>query len=676
MTPADILTTHGRQVHLDFHTSPHIPDVGCEFDGAAFARTFAEAHVNSVTVFAKCHHGMCYYPTETGTQHPALVGGSGGGDLLGEQIQALHRAGIRAPIYTTVVWEEDVAFKHPEWRQISRAGGFAGGENPQPGGWKYNNFLHPDYQDYIEAHVREVLGRYGDEVDGLFFDILFFHPDACWSDESARWRAARGLRGPDAATHARFESAAQGAFTDRFTRLVHGLRPEATLFYNSQNTAFVDAAVGVRPRLKDYTHFEVESLPSGFWGYQHFPRLARQVAATGTPWLGMTGRFQRMWGDFGGIKPQAALEYECFRSQALGGANSVGDQLPPRGTLDAAAYDLIGAVYAQCEAAEPFYADSAALPQVGVLSPHFPGLEGRATGTSEEGAVLMCEEAHYECTVLDDASDLDTVSLLLLPDSVVITPRLGGKLARFHAGGGGLILSHRSGFDAEGRWALGFLPLAFHGDTDRWPNYWRARPDFAPELSRSDRVFYARGLNVTPGPGAEILVDRVPPYFQRTDIHFSSHFQTPPVAEAGPFPAVVAGERFVYFADPLFREYRQTGNGAARDAWRLATERLVGPPPFGSGLPTTVLSVPRRRGPDLLLTLLHYVPVRKALDIDVIEERMGFGGLSLRLPPGARTAHVFGTGEALTRRADGAFALPAAWGRLLIEVPGFFAPAP
>lgn len=61
----------------------------------------------------------------------------------------------------------------------------------------------------------------------------------------------------------------------------------------------------------------------------------------------MTGRFQKMWGDFGGIKPQAALEFECFRAQALDGANSVGDQLPLRGVLDPDAYVLIGAVYAQ-----------------------------------------------------------------------------------------------------------------------------------------------------------------------------------------------------------------------------------------------------------------------------------------------------------------------------------------
>jgi hypothetical protein len=46
-----------RTIHLDFHTGPDIPDVGAEFDVDAFARTFVDAHVDSVTVFAKCHHG-------------------------------------------------------------------------------------------------------------------------------------------------------------------------------------------------------------------------------------------------------------------------------------------------------------------------------------------------------------------------------------------------------------------------------------------------------------------------------------------------------------------------------------------------------------------------------------------------------------------------------------------
>ncbi len=114
MKTSAIFQNYQRQVYLGFHTSPHIPDVVSEFNAKAFAATMKRAHVNSVTVFAKCHHGMCYYPTQNGVSHPAIEKR----DLLGDQIEALHREGIRAPIYTTIVWEENVAQRFPEWRQL------------------------------------------------------------------------------------------------------------------------------------------------------------------------------------------------------------------------------------------------------------------------------------------------------------------------------------------------------------------------------------------------------------------------------------------------------------------------------------------------------------------------------------------------------------------------------
>jgi hypothetical protein len=670
--PDHPLAKHQRQVHLDFHTSPFIPDVGSEFDAAAFAQTFRNAHVNSVTVFAKCHHGMCYYPTRSGTSHPALQGR----DLLGEMIEALHREGIRAPVYTTVAWEEDVAQKHPEWRQLREGGYFAQigsadiTQGAQPGGWRFNNFLHPDYQDYMEQHVRELFQRY--DVDGLFFDIVFFDPHACWSESSVKFREKHGVLGHDVATQARFESLAQAAFARRFTRLVRGLDRKATVFYNSTNPLFIDARVGVRPRHDLQTHWELESLPSGFWGYQHFPRLARAFGAWGKPWLGMTGRFQKMWGDFGGIKPVPALEYECFRSQALGGANSVGDQLPPRGQLDAGAYDLIGEVYAQCEAAEPFYAGSASLPQIGILAPGDPDLDPSMTDKSLEGAVQMCDEAHYDTVVLDDAGRLEGLDLLLLPDSVRLTPSLKKRLDAFVGRGGKVLFSGRSGFAADGACEIAGINLRRTGTVELYPTYWRTKKAFSPALSRSDRVVYLPGETVEAGRGAEVWVERVLPYFKRTDLTFSSHFQTPPQAKTDPHPAVVGGKSYVYFADPIFGEYRQSGNTAVRDGCHEALCRLIGPAPFGHGLPTTVLSVPRRRGRDLLITLLHYIPTRKALAIDMIEERSSFAGELLRLPTGAETVLDFETQTALERQPDGVFILPMKKGRLLLVAPNFF----
>ena len=74
-----------RQVHLDFHTSPLITDVGAEFDASSFVQTLNGAYVNSVNIFAKCHHGMAYYPSKVGPTHPGLKF-----DLLGEMIAACH----------------------------------------------------------------------------------------------------------------------------------------------------------------------------------------------------------------------------------------------------------------------------------------------------------------------------------------------------------------------------------------------------------------------------------------------------------------------------------------------------------------------------------------------------------------------------------------------------------
>ncbi len=657
------LATHQRQVHLDFHTSPYIPDVGSEFDATEFAKTLKAASVNSVTIFAKCHHGMCTFPTKSGTQHPSLKGR----DLLGEQIEALHREGIRCPVYTTVAWEEDVAQKHPEWSQIRRDGSFAKLESV--GGWRFNNFLHPDYQGYIEAHLCELLTGY--DIDGLFFDILLFDPKACWSDASIKFRERNRLLSEDPGTQSRFEALAQEAFCDRFTSLIYSINPNATIFYNSTNPIFTDARKGVRTRHVLHTHWELESLPSGAWGYYHFPRLARAFGTWGKPWLGMTGRFQKSWGDFGGLKPQAALEYECFRSQALGGASSVGDQLPPRGRLDVGAYDLIGAVYSQWAEAEPFYSGSTSLPQIGIIAPGHPESDGDATDKSLEGAVQMCEEAHYDAIVLDDESPLDGCELIILPDSVVVTDRLASTLSSWMAAGGRLILSHRSAFRKDGNAVLGCLPLCNRGPVEIAPSYWRAKSGFHPALSRSDRVIYLPGLNVE-APGCEVLAQRALPYFQRTALTFSSHFQAPPMAETEPFSAIVQGERFIYFADPIFQEYRQSGNIAVRDAWREAMRRLIGPAPFGEGLAGTILSVPRRRGDDLILSLLHYIPTRKALDVDMIEERSSFAGELLQLPAAAKTARIFGSASELPTNEEGAFILPAVKGRLLVEVPGFF----
>ena len=72
-----------RQIHLDFHTSEKIAGIGSNFSKEQFQAALKLGHVNSITIFSKCHHGWAYHPSKANEQHPGLDF-----DLLGAEIEA------------------------------------------------------------------------------------------------------------------------------------------------------------------------------------------------------------------------------------------------------------------------------------------------------------------------------------------------------------------------------------------------------------------------------------------------------------------------------------------------------------------------------------------------------------------------------------------------------------
>ena len=114
-----MLPLPARQIHLDFHTSEHIPDIGVRFSKAQFQQALKTARVNAINVFAKGHHSWSYYPTRVGRMHPNL-----NFDLLGAQIEACHEIGVKAPIYFTIGWSANDVIDHPEWCARNRDGSF------------------------------------------------------------------------------------------------------------------------------------------------------------------------------------------------------------------------------------------------------------------------------------------------------------------------------------------------------------------------------------------------------------------------------------------------------------------------------------------------------------------------------------------------------------------------
>jgi len=326
-----------RQIHLDFHTSEHIPGVGSEFDADEFAETLKAAHVNSVTCFARCHHGWIYYDTEQFPErrHPELSC-----NLLAEQIEACHARDIRVPIYITVQWDHYTAREHPEWLVCDENGCIPGTKPFEPGFYR-RLCLNTPYVDWLEAFTIEVCETL--EVDGIFFDIVA--PTPCCCQYCIEDMLKEGLNPADGRHRAAYANQVLRDFQERLFSVVRSLHSEAMVFFNSGHVGPCHRSI-----IHTFTHLELESLPSGGWGYMHFPMAQRYARRLGVDTMGVTGKFHTTWGDFGSFKNPAALEFECMNMLALGAKCSIGDQLHPTGRICYDTYQLIGSVYGKVEA--------------------------------------------------------------------------------------------------------------------------------------------------------------------------------------------------------------------------------------------------------------------------------------------------------------------------------------
>lgn len=591
-----------RQVHLDFHTSEHIPGVGCDFDAGRFVATLQAAHVDSVTLFSRCHHGWIYHDTRFPNRHPHLTC-----DLLAEQIRACHGADIRCPIYITVGWDEYAARLHPEWVEIDATGRrFGRGPLQKTGGWLKLDFASP-YIDYVIEQTLEVLDRFGDEVDGFFFDII--HQWGVHSPWCMDMFVRRGMNPEDASDQDRLRDELKLLAVTKLSEAVWTRRPDVSIFHNGGHVGPV-----LRQMLKASSHIEVESLPTGGWGYGHFPMTGRYARTLGKDFLGMTGKFSETWGHFNSYKPVAALEFECFSALSIGGKCSIGDQLHPSGVLDPATYDAIGAVYSQVEVKEPWCKGARGLAEVAVLNAEEHDRSSERMDPRNLGATRMLLEGGYQFDIIDSQADLSGYRVLILPDVIVVDEALQVRIEEFLNSGGALVASGRSGFGLKG-----FPSESTATDQPFSPDFLRTGLLGNPS---TDYVMYERGVDVVPAEGSEILGTLTYPYFERSYDRFVSHAHTPP-HEVTDKPAILRKGSIVHFVHPIFTTYALHSMTFHRDIV-LETLRLLLPDRLLETTGPTSLQATMTELPDgtRVVHLLHYVPERRGLHIDVVEDRL------------------------------------------------------
>ena len=556
-----------RQIHLDFHTSERIPGIGSRFDAKDFGKTFADADVDSVTIFAKCHHGWSYHPTEVGQIHPHLDF-----DLTGAQLDALHKVGINAPIYISAGWDELVAREHPGWRVVDSEGRQPRQRSESLGaGWAFLDLASP-YLDYLCNQVEEVMERYP-QGDGIFIDISFAMVSlSAWSQTRME---TEGLDWTNPEDRIKFTERMQIEFFERITGAVRKHDPKMPLFYN-----FGHVRRGRREILKYFTHLEIESLPTAFWGYEHFPVSARYVDKLGIPFLGMTGKFHHLWGEVGGYKKPEALMYECGAMLAQGARCSIGDHLHPTGAMDKSSYRTIGAAYSHVRAREPWAIGSENVAEIGVVSAESANLQPLAGipghhEDADEGVVRLLLESKFTFDVLDIESDFDGYKLLILPDSISVSRKLKSKITAFVKNGGRVLLTGKSGIDAK----KGFVfdvgatwegPSPYHEGDYLFPKK-SLRADFVDE----PLFMYEVAERIKAKKGAS-MGDIYDPYFDRAPQHFSGHINTPNQPDPSGFDAGSQKGPFVYMAHPLFSAYKRVGAVAQLELLEKVVDHALG----------------------------------------------------------------------------------------------------
>ncbi len=536
-----------RQVHLDFHTSEHVPGVGSRFDKGAFQEALKRGNLTSITVFAKCHHSWCYFPSEVGRMHPTLDF-----DLLGAQIEAAHGIGVECPIYITVGWSANDAAWFPDSVCRDREGNRL---STKPMEGKPDDEAMPEccwwhlcpngsYRDHVIALTREICEKY--PVDGLFFDINNV-VERCYCPHCLAGMEAEGVDIDDEEAVYAFNMRKWSSLKEACCDLAKAANPEATLYWNGKDKYLYHEGT-----YRFNTHAELEDLANAWGGYNKLPLRARFFKKQGRPVIAQSGKFNTVWGEFGGFKHPNALKYEATHMVCNGVCAAIGDQLHPQGEMDPGTYERLGEAFGYVASIEDYCLPSTHHAATGVWVV-------QDTEPNQSGVVNMLLEGQIGFDAVTAGDTLDDFDVIVLTGSRCLSDDDAELLRDYVGRGGGLLVVGKSALHcSEDRFVLD-VGADYMGPATFDKDYTRVRSCWGREMVPTPFLNYHAGLRTRPRADAEVLADIHDPYFTRTFGHFCSHRNTPFTVEPSGAPATVRKGRVVFFAHNLGQSYLEYG---------------------------------------------------------------------------------------------------------------------
>ena len=320
---------------IDNHITEDDPSFMTRFDPGNYVAMVKQAGVDAAMVYACCHNGNSYYPTQIGHMHANLKGR----DIFGETVTLLRREGITPIAYYTTIYHNHSARTNPAWRMQDVAGSQHGGRY----WWSCPN--NPEYREFTKAQIGEVITY---DVEGTFVDMTFWPIICHCSNCREAYLHATGKeipstlhwRDPEWVIFQRFRQSSMASFTQEITHWVKSHKDITVTHQNSliiqgwhfgQNNAIADSC--------DYTSGD-------FYGGKNQHILGAKILAAASknqPYEFMTSRCVNL-NDHTSMKSEAELRCEAATTLANGGACFFIDAINPDGTLVPDVYERLGRV--------------------------------------------------------------------------------------------------------------------------------------------------------------------------------------------------------------------------------------------------------------------------------------------------------------------------------------------
>ncbi|NLC43038.1 MAG: hypothetical protein GX783_02015 [Clostridiales bacterium] len=539
-----------RAIHIDFHTMPGIYNFNENWDPKEFARILKDAKVKYINAFAKCNLGFAYYPTEIGVPYPGMKG-----DMFGDLLRECHKNDIGVTAYFNVGLDHEQARLHRDWCVLNKEGQVIYGDRTA-NFFRNMCFNSEGYRTYILGMMQEVVDQY--DVDGLFLDCMGLYP--CYGNECQEDMIKQGL---DPLNDDHVRSHTQQVMMDFSNDVKKLVGNDKYLYLNG---------MGYRNVQHLDTHIEVECLPSG-WSYDFFGPQAAYARNIQENAIYMTGRFQKNWGDFGGLKSKASLEYDIWDGLSNAIDVSIGDHMHPAENLDTSVYQIVKEIYTEVEKCEPWTDGAKYVADIGVLTDS-PGY----LNETYKGLSRMLGELKYGFDIVNESMDLAKYKVLILPDTMKVTEVLKDKLEKHLSQGKGVLSTGEGGLNPEMTgFALEQWKFKYEGLDQSNSSYFKMLTDDSEDIGKMTWAMYTHGILMRSTDKSETIAEYIKPYFNRHWDGFHGYFYTPP--EKATDQAAIARSGNVYhICFKVFDAYYNVAMISHKEIVKYCLERLLTEP--------------------------------------------------------------------------------------------------